>query len=183
MSEVVFRPLVGEGFEWINTLDDSEYDTFLEFDGAPRAPTWKPICVKRVRADKRSAFMPSDFPWLGAHALIMRRSAVDALRDLFDADGELLPLSTTDGIELFVFNARVIDAMDRPNSSLELYPGTDRIMRVKQLALLGPALSRAALFRLAHRGSPTYVTSRFVERYEAAGLSGLTFKHVWSSDT
>jgi 2-phospho-L-lactate transferase/gluconeogenesis factor (CofD/UPF0052 family) len=31
----------------------------------------------------------------------MRRSAVDALRDILDVNGEVLPLSTDDGVELF----------------------------------------------------------------------------------
>jgi hypothetical protein len=110
----------------------------------------------------------------------MRRSAVDALRGMLEANGEILPLSTKDGVELFVFNSQVIDALDRPNSSLMLFPGTDRIMRIKKLALVGSQIVGAGLFRLPHRGSATYVTSRFVERYEAAGLKGLTFNHAWS---
>jgi hypothetical protein len=97
MSRAIYEPLVAEGA------------------GKPRAATWKPIAVCRVRADERQAFNLSDFPWLGSDALVVRRAAVDALRDLLDAIGEVLPQSIDDGIELFVLNARVIDALDEAN--------------------------------------------------------------------
>jgi hypothetical protein len=48
--------------------------------------------------DDRHACKPSDFPWLGGHALILRTTAVEALRDLLEANGEL-PLATADGVE------------------------------------------------------------------------------------
>ncbi|MEZ4300430.1 MAG: hypothetical protein R3B70_36130 [Polyangiaceae bacterium] len=129
MKMVIYQPMVAEGYEWINALRDGDYEVFLQLDGKPRASTWQPIAVRRVRADKRQAFLSSDFPWLGGHALVMRRSAVDTLRDTLDENGEVLPLSTDDGVELFVLNARVIDALDEARSSLLKFPGTNRIMR------------------------------------------------------
>lgn len=180
MSKVIYEPLVAEGYEWVNAVQDEDYEVFLQLDGQPRASTWKPIAVRRVRADERQAFNPSDFPWLGSHALIMRRAAVDALRDILDANGEVLPLSTDDGLELFVLNARIVDALDEANSSLMKFPGTDRIMRIKRIAFVTSKIEGIDLFRLPHRASSTYVSERFVERVRAAGLRALVFNKVWS---
>ena len=180
MSKVVYEPLVAEGYEWVNAVKERDYEVFLQFDGQPRASMWKPIAVRRVRADERQAFKPSDFPWLGSHALIMRRSAVDALRDILDANGEVLPLSTDDGVELSVLNARIVDALDEANSSLMKFPGTNRIMRIKKVAFVPSKIEGVDLFRLPHRASSTYVSERFVERVKAAGLRGLVFNRSWS---
>jgi hypothetical protein len=49
-------------------------------------------------------------------------------KHILDANGEVLPLSTDDGVELFELNARVTDALDEANSSLTRFPGTNRIM-------------------------------------------------------
>ncbi len=176
----VYAPQGAEDFECVNTVADQDYEVFLQFDGRPRASAWKPIAVRRVRADDRQGFIPSDFPWLGSHALIMRRSAVDALRDILDANGEVLPLSTDDGVELSVLNARIVDALDEANSSLMKFPGTNRIMRITKVAFVASKIEGLDLFRLPHRASSTYVSERFVERVKAAGLRGLVFNKVWS---
>lgn len=180
MSIEIYEPLVADGYEWVNTVRDDDYEIFLQFDGTPKASSWKPVAVRRVRADERRPFKRSDFPWLAGCALVMRRSAVDALRDMLDATGELLPLSTDDGVELFVLNARTIDAMDEAASSVIKYPGTDRIMRIKSIAFEASRIEGIDLFRLPHRASATYVSSRFVERVQEAGLRGLSFEKVWS---
>lgn len=176
----ILEPMVHEGYEWINCVKPADYEVFAGFDGSSRGATWRPIPVRRVRADEHHEVKPSDFPWLGSDALVMRRSAVDALRDILDANGELLPLSTDDGVELFVLNARVLDALDEPNSSLMKFPGTNRIMRIKKVAFVTSVVKGADMFRLPLRASSTYVSERFVERVNAAGLCGLVFSKVWS---
>ena len=176
----VFEPLVRKGYEWINCVNQVDYELFVGFDGTSRGATWKPIPVRRVRADKRHDFKPSDFPWLGSDALVMRRAAFGALNDMLEANGEVLPLSTDDGVDLFVLNARVIDALDEANSSLMKFPGTNRIMRITKLAFIPTAVRGVDIFRLPHRASSTYVSNRFVDRVNAAGLRGLEFTQVWS---
>jgi hypothetical protein len=178
----IFEPMVREGYEWINCVNQEDYDLFAGFDGSSRRNAWKPVPVRRVRADEHHGFKASDFPWLGSDALVIRRKAVDALREVLDANGEVLPLSTDDDVELFVLNARIVDALDEANSSLMKFPGTDRIMRIKKIAFVTSKIEDIDLFRLPHRASATYVSARFVERVKAAGLVGLEFKKVWPSD-
>lgn len=175
----IFEPLVEEGYEWINCVDDTDYEVLATLNGSPRGMDWKPIAVNRVRADKHQDFKASDFPWLGSHALVMRQSAVDALRNILEANGEVLPLSTTDCVDLYILNANVIDALDEANSSLMMFPGTNRIMHIKKIAFVPSAIKGNDLFRLPHRASPTYVSERFVERVKETNLRGLTFNKVW----
>jgi len=177
----IYEPLVSEGYEWVNCCDGADYEVFLALDGSPQTERWQPIKVRRVRGDDRWDFKPSDFPWLGAHALVMRKRAVNALCDVLEAHGEVLPLVTEDGVELSVFNARVIDALDEERSNIMRFPGTNRIMRMVNVAFVEPALRGVDIFRLPHRAGSTYVSQYFVDRVNDSGLVGLDFKKVWSS--
>lgn len=178
---MIFEPMVREGYEWINCANDADYEVFAAFDGSPRAEHWRPVLVRRVRADEHHEFKPSDFPWLGTDALVMRKKAVDALRGMLETSGEVLPLATEDGTELFVLNiTRVLDAVDEQHSQILRFPGSDRIMRIKSIVFREPIVRGVDIFRLPHRASSTYVSDRFVEAVQAAGLKGLLFNRVWT---
>ena len=177
----IFKPLGLTDFECINACNPNDYETFATFDGRSLADHWRPVRVRRVQADARQACKPSDFPWLGSDALVMRRSAMDALQDIWRADGEILPLATDGDVELFVFNAQVKDAMDVARSSLVMFPETNRIMQVKQIAFIEAVIHGVNVFRLPHRASATYVSQHFVDSVTSAGLCGLEFNCVWTS--
>lgn len=176
---MIYEPVVAEGYEWVIAVDDRDFETFAEFDGAPRSSSWTPIKVRRTKGDEHKPGHPSDFPWLGSSSLVFRRRAVDELRDLLEASGEVLPLATEDDVELFVLNAQLVNALDEERASLIKFPGTNRIMHIQKLALVERKIEGLDLFRLPHRGSPTYVSQRFVDRVNAAGLVGLRFDRVW----
>ena len=177
----IYELLGEEGYEVINACDDADYDLFLSLDGAPRAADWRPVKVRRVRADNRQACNPSDFPWLGSNAIVMRKNAVDALHDILEKNGEVLPLQTDDGVELSVLNAQVVDALDEDSSDIMRFPSTNRIMLVKKPVFFENVIRGLDLFRLPHRASSTYVSDSFVNRVKEAGLRGLTFNKVWSN--
>jgi hypothetical protein len=117
---IIYRHDSGfDGFEWINTIDGSDYEVFYSFDGSLLASSWKPVAVKRVRMDEQSEFKASDFPWLGGHIIIMRGRARLALNDFWMNNGELLPLSTTDGVKLCVLNVtKVLNVLDEEKSEI-----------------------------------------------------------------
>lgn len=130
---MIFEPLVGEGYEWVNACDDRDYETFLAFDGQPRAATWRPIAVRRVQADERQAFKPSDFPWLGSHALVMRRTAVEALQGLLDLHGEVLPLATNDILNIAVrVQSRIDGGRKGLSDNLEVRSHADELPCLKR---------------------------------------------------
>lgn len=173
---MIFEPIVKKDFEWINAIRDEDYEVFLKLDGTSVLKNWVPVKVRRVAADKRQKAKESDFPWLGSHALILRQKAVSALNDILIRNGELLPLIDETGIELFVFNANVVDALDLSKSSVLKFPYTDRIMRVMKYAFLPDRIAEKDIFRLPFRSSPTFVSERFIEVYKAQGLVGLEFE-------
>jgi hypothetical protein len=175
----MFEPLVLEGYEWVKPYDPTDFEVFLAFDGTRRGDGWRPVKVRRVRADQGQAFVASDFPWLGAHALVMRPRALDALHDVLEAHGEILPLTTDDGVSLWVFNVTCIrDALDTERSAVVRFPGTDKIMRITSPVFRGSAVHGVDVFRLPHRASPTYVSQRFVSMVKDARLVGFGFKPV-----
>ena len=177
---MIYRPMVQEGYEWINTEDPADYEVFLSFDGRSYAADWRPVRVRRVRMDARRACMASDFPWLGGHALIFRSTAVESLRDLLEASGEVLPLATSDGVELYVLNVtRILDAIDEQRSSIVRFAGTNRVMRIEKIAFVPSLVQDIDIFRLPHRSTPTYVSQQFVDRFNSAKLCGLEFLPVW----
>jgi uncharacterized protein DUF1629 len=178
---VIFEPNRRKGYEIINCVNGADYQAFRLLDGTSRKADWKPIRVQRVRAYWNEAFRPADFPWYGDDILVMRRSAVEALRDMLDAHGEVLPLETEDGIELYAFNARVIDALDKERSSLMYFGDEGRILHVKKAVFTPSAVQGVDMFRVPTGTSSTYVSERFVERVQAAKLTGLTFTEEWSS--
>lgn len=178
----IYEPMVAaEDYESVEPSDDRDWEALSELNGQLRGAAWKPIAVRRVTSEKRKSLKPSDFPWPGSNfLLVMRRSAVVALREILDAHGELLPLTTHDGVALFVFNARTVDALDEAHSSLLRFPGTNRIMMIEKHAFFPSAIRGIDIFRLPIRVSSTYVSERFVERVKKAGLRGLVFNEVWS---
>jgi hypothetical protein len=178
----VYEPLVANGYEWVNCVDAKEYEVFNNFDGTTRREEWRPVLVRRVRADHSQDMKESDFPWLGSWALVMRERTVDALRVMLEENGEILPLQTSDGVDLFVLNTQVVDALNESNSEIMRLPGTNRIMLVKKPAFYAERIKGLDIFRLSHRASSTYVSDRFVNHAKEAGLCGLTFNKVWSSD-
>ncbi len=62
------------------------------------------------------------------------------------------------------------------------FPGTNRIMDITQAAFIELMVRGLDIFRLPHRASSTYVSERFVDRVHAAGLVGLEFNKMWSSE-
>ena len=179
---IIYKPLIAYDHECINCLDDNDYEIFNKLDGSSKLDAWRPIRVDLGPADERQKGLPSDFPWLGSHALVMRHKAVAILRDILDAHGELLPLVTDDGVELQAFNARTVDALDQGRASVMRFPSSNRIMYIERVAFIEPAIRGLDIFRLPHRGSPTYVSQRFVERVAEGGLVGLDFDEAWRSD-
>ena len=178
----IYEPLVAEGYEWVNCCDDDDYEVLLSLDGEPIAQVWRPPHVRRVAAEDNGKCVASDFPWLGAHALVMRSSAVMALRDILESNGELLPLRTDDGVTLFVLNARTIDALDESQAEVLRFPGSNRVMRITKVAFHESRVRNVDLFRLPYRASCTYVSQKFVDRFHQAGLRGLAFTQVFAGE-
>jgi len=145
-------------------------------NGTKRAPTWKPLKVYLVRKDEKGRTLKeADAPWWGPNPLIFRERAVDALRPMLLAHGELLPLSC-EGATLFMLNVtRVLPAIDEAASGVR-YGKNGSIRWVDRYVFREDVIAGSDIFRMAkQRGSPVMVTQRFIDLWQSSGLRGLEF--------
>ena len=114
---------------------------------------------------------------------IFTRRAVEALGDLLEDNGEIIP-ATCEGDRIFFFNVtKVIDALDESSSEVIRFDDSSDVMSIDRHAFFREKLVGAAIFKIPQW--PTrrvYVTDRFVERVESTGLKGFWFRRVWSTD-
>jgi len=178
----VYERLNAKGYEIINTVHGYDDDQALfRLYGAPRMHAWKPILVERNRPTKRGACKEADLPFQGS-ALILRPRALEALQDVLEAHGEVLPLATNDGVELYVFNPLfVIDAIDQKQSTLESTPGNTAV-RVNKYVFKSSVIGDLEIFHDTFGYNLTYFSNRFVERVKKAKLKGTEFIKLWSSE-
>ncbi len=184
MTTTVYMPYHERGYEYCHPTNPDNYDTFQsQIDGARRSDTWSPVPMHLIREDDEGkSRLASDSPWLGAFALIFRRSAIEKLGVLLREYGELLPLSCP-GTEVMVFNPRVIDAFDEEASTVERFKSSGRIMRITRYAFRPDVVAGVDIFKIPNqRVSSTYVSDRFVQLWNSSGLVGLRFEKIWSSN-
>jgi hypothetical protein len=174
--------LVTTGYEILHCIDDEGWEIFSELNDKPASKDWKPVRVRRVRGSLRWGFRASDSPFRITSVLIFRRSAVDALRDMLDAHGELLPLEDEDGVELWLFHPRTIDALDHEKTrGSRLANG--RIERPLIHVFLPEKVEGVDIFKLpARRAGDIYLSERFLQRWKQAKLKGLDFYVIWDSE-
>ena len=180
----VYMPLSSEGFEFCHPVDENDFETLkVQIDGTTRGQTWSPIQMRLIREDEGKSLLESDSPWLGTHALIFRKSAIEKLKSLLMEYGELLPVACP-GAELAIFNpTHVVDALDEEASSVLRFSG-GRIMRITRYAFRPEVVAGVEIFKIPSlRVSPTFVGERFVKLWHSSGLTGLEFKSIWSSDS
>ena len=76
-----------------------------------------------------------DYPFLVLGLPVFSRRAIEALGDLLEGNGEILP-TTCEGDEIFFFNVtRVIDALDESDSEVIGFDGSSEIMRYREIHL------------------------------------------------
>jgi hypothetical protein len=135
---------------------------------------WKPIkVIGRVRAFNDNPGM------LGCPAFSQR--AVDALRDLLEPNGEILPLSTPIG-PYFAFNVtKVADVLDWKKSDVDWIVNRKpfNALRIYKYVFFPKKLKDLAIFVSPEDPMGVYVTETFVQRVRQHGLNGFLFLKVW----
>lgn len=150
-------------------LDDAGLEAVNEFFCRPSEGRWQPIRLFPHRQNKR---VPAgDFPciFVGTMPALSQR-ATDALRDLLEPAGELLPVECPEG-SLWLFNClRFADVLDEERSEIRRYPdgALAHVYRHEWKA----AVEHETFFRIPQRRPPVYVTDVVVERIRGAGLVG-----------
>jgi hypothetical protein len=175
----IFKALGEEGVEFAHPVDAKDFEALnLAINGRPQLPTWSPIRMKIVRVDEGRRLRETDSPWLGGHALILRRRAVEAILPLLHGNGEVLPLACAD--ELYVFNpTNLIDCLDDEKSDLVRFKDGNAIMRISKHVFRRERIVGVDAFKIPNlRVSPLFVTDAFVEKWKAAGLTGVEWQVV-----
>lgn len=183
MAARVFRPDVVEGFEWVQPLDEKDFDAMYQLDGTPVSSSWKPIPVRRLEGDNKGRpWLPADVPWLGGHALVFRERAYQAVGGVLAGAGEFLELDLVDGTDrLRLFNAcHVVDALDEKASDVVRFPSTGRVMKVKQHVFHPGRIAGLVAFRVPQTRS-LFLSGEAADAISAANLSGAGFELVWRS--
>src|SRR5215471_4808215 len=113
-----------EGYELCYPEDRNDVGPIVTLiNGSERRRTWSPIRMQIIKEDERGHLRESDSPWFGSDALIFRPRAVNALRSLLEASGELLPLAPANA-GLQIYNPTyVVDALDEDSSQLSRSDG------------------------------------------------------------
>ncbi len=143
--------------------------------------SWRSISVRLVADEERMPLCRSDSPWLGTHALVLRRRPVEVLGNLLRENGEILPLLCNDA-DLVVFRPQSIpDALDEARSTVTRFSGGP-IMRIERHVFRPEALNRGInAFKIPNvRVSPTFLGEAFVSAWQKANLTGLEFTRIWT---
>ncbi len=176
----IFEPIVADGCEICHPMDSDDFNVFARLiNCVSRVSTWRPIPMKLVSQDEGVEASYSDSPWLGEHTLIFRTPLKEALGALLMANGELLPLVCSEA-DLVVFNAtRMIDALNEEESTLSRFSG-GQIYWIKRYVFRPDVVDGVDIFKIPNLTvSPTFVSERFVDTWNACGLVGLDFLPVW----
>lgn len=145
----------------------------LNWRTQPLAEHWRPMPV----VGPVNPF--NDYPCLGLVNPVFSRRAVDALGDMLEANGDLLPLDTKIGeYYLYVVQTK-IDALNVPGSDVRRSRGDEVAARIVYFDFIPSRLANATIFRIPEQPNYTLVTDRFKDRVERSGLNGFEFAKVW----
>jgi hypothetical protein len=168
----ILRP-DSDRFRGLYFRDEADVDVIHRFNGLPIAE-WSPVGVD---VDDEGPYLPEgDFPSLIGHIPVFSQRAAEALGDMLEPNGQLLPLDCGRGVYYAYNVTKLVDALDEEQSEIVRF-SSGRIMDIRRYALAGEGLDEGlTIFKLSV--TPllrVFVTGRFVEAVELSGLVGFTF--------
>ncbi len=144
---------------------------------------WHPVRLAKLWRPPRVAgrVQPyNDYPCVNLSDPVFSRRACDALRDLLEPNGELLPLDSDAGEYYFYNITTVIDALDLKKSKGAFFDSGIAIGDLMDYFWFHPAkLAGATIFRVPDVPACALVTRTFIDRVYAAGLNGFDFIKLW----
>ncbi len=170
-----------DSFRSIYLAGDADWFEFTSrFNGTPMKDSWsgKVLQFKYTRG-----LLPKgDTPSFDATILVFNAKAVEALADLLEPNGEILPI-TCEGEPLFLYNVtRLVDALDEENSELERFDD-GRIMDIDRHSFYSEKVANEVVFKVPQIAlHDIFTTDPFIARVAAAGLRGFTFPLVWTDE-
>lgn len=168
-------------------LPDADGD-ILEPDPPRRlAAEWPPLTFELVREDEIDTSLPTtDFPHYLASTCFLSARAVERLRPILLACGEILPIDVSnDPGKFYFFNVtRTISAVDMHRSRFIHFPDGG-IMEYEQL-VFDPLVipDEPIFFKTTQLGPITeiFATEKAVQAVNQSGLTGYEFRIAGSND-
>lgn len=153
----------------------ADAESHLDWKQPQLSHLWKPV----VAEGRVTEF--NDYPCVDMTLPAFSQRAVDALSDLLEPNGELLPLVTKTSTTFYLYNIlRVSDALDRGLSDCTFFcsPPTTAVS-IDFFAFDKNKLVEHAIFRIRELPSSVFVTNIFAERIALTGLNGFDLTQVW----
>lgn len=163
---------------------DADWEAMYKFNGRP-VQAWEPLRVAVAVEDQQTEPLPrSDFPSLFANVPVLSARAIDVLSSLVGENGQLLPLECEDCGDYVIFNVtNVVDALDEKCSEIVRFPDGKKVLDIKHFVFVPSKLRDVDIFKLPQQPlGQVFVTDRFVKTVRDAGLVGINFVWLWSSD-
>ena len=121
----------------------------------------------------------NDYPCVDLGIPAFSQRAVDALRDLLEPNGELLPLISDIG-QYWAFNVTTVaDVLDWKRSQIRWLIKPDAASSIERHEFFPSKLRILSIFRIPEIPHATYVTELFAARVREHGLEGFDFRKVW----
>jgi hypothetical protein len=160
-------------------------DDFGKFNGTPiPVAEWKPWKIIRAYTTPGNLTKP-----LGDRAgidfksdpMVLSRRALNVLLPHIGSFGQALPLGFDDA-EYFLFNVtNIVDALDEAACEVWRFPSSGRIGQIIHYSFRPDAVRDQLMFKIPQQPKGfAFVTDRFVELVERAGLTGFAFERLWS---
>ena len=123
----------------------------------------------------------NDYPCCNLYIPAFSERAVEALRDMLEPNGELLPLVSAVGTYYAYNITTVADALDTKRSEIDWYEDKSIVLpsSVLRYVFRPEKLQGLSIFRLVEEPGLTFVTNRFVARVRAHRLRGFVFRQLW----
>lgn len=178
----VFDSVPGEGFEFLHPVPPDDWESLgLRFDRHDAGTEWTPRPLRLFREDEGKKRKRGDWLYLSHHIPVLRPAAALAIKHVLDPGDQLLPM--TAGTEtLYLLKPKwTIDALDEAASTVWRF-SSGRISEIRKHVFKKGVFSGQAIFYLPHlRSSTCYLTDRFIDAWNAAGLTGLAPELLWES--
>jgi len=158
---------------------------FLETIPRQRASRdWKVMRVAKEWAPQRlnGRVTPfNDYPCVDLIFPAFSIRAVTALRDFLGPNGELLPVTSTDGTEYYAYNVTTVaDILDRRRSQLQyLSDGITALGHIRRYEFNESGVRGLSIFRIPEQPHNVFVAQPFVSRAAENDLKGFDFQLVW----
>ncbi|MGL4234754.1 hypothetical protein [Tabrizicola sp.] len=181
----IFIPQVLERQVW--TVPRRETDNLrLYAVNGPRETAWLPVPMQELLKDDRGRQRhASDMPWYNEHLLVLRKTALAALRPELERYGEFLDLIADTPLTLF--NVTVsLEALEEDKSEIVRFDDGSVLM-IERHVFRPDAIGSTQVFRLrlrngGYRVSPIYLQESLIDTFREVGIRGVGFALVWDED-